>query len=267
MTAKTDMLDFARGIAREAGRIILGGFRSDDTVVEYKSRTNLLTNMDKASEEFLFNEINRRYPDHAIIAEEGSRKETDGEFIWYVDPLDGTNNYAHGLPFFCVSLGIFSRSLDRIVVGVVYNPHLDELFTAAAGEGAALNGEEIRVSHTGDMGISVVATGFPYDKENSEKNNLAEFNRILPRIQGIRRMGSAALDLCYVACGRLDGYWEQQLSPWDTAGGIIIVEEAGGLVTRFDGSAFDPEYPQVLASNGKIHGQLMGLLNNDNKKE
>ncbi len=255
-----DILHFTRDVAARAGSILLRGFRSAETVVSYKSRTNLVTNMDRASEEFLFNEIGRMFPEDTIIAEEGSRKETTGEYIWYVDPLDGTNNYAHGLPFFCVSIGLFSRTKNKIVSGVVYNPFLGEMFWASEGCGAFLNNSPIKVSAIDDIGISLVATGFPYDKETIEKNNIREFNQMLPKIQGIRRMGSAAIDLCYVACGRLDGYWEQQLSPWDTAGGSIVVEEAGGKVTRFGGGAFKPETPEILASNGRIHGQMMDIL-------
>ena len=219
-----------------------------------------MTNMDRASEDFLFNEIRAMYPDDTIIAEEGSRKDTAGEYIWYVDPLDGTNNYAHGLPFFCVSIGLFSRTKNRVIAGVVYNPFLGEMFWASESAGAYLNNSPIHVSPVDDIGISLLATGFPYDRENREKNNMREFNNMLPKIQGIRRMGSAAIDLCHVACGRIDGYWEQQLSPWDTAGGCIIVEEAGGKVTRFDGGHFNPETPQILASNGKIHEQMTKII-------
>ena len=252
--------DFARDIARTAGTLLLTGFRSKETVISYKSRTNLLTNMDQKSEKFLFAEINKRFPDHSIIAEEGSRKDTSGDYIWYVDPLDGTNNYAHGIPFFCVSIGVFSRRLNRITAGAVYIPFADEMFHAVKNAGAFLNGSPIRVSDTGSLGISVVATGFPYDKGNSKKNNIREFNAMLPRIQGIRRMGAAAIDLCYVSSGWLDGYWEQGLAPWDMAAGSLIVSEAGGRVTAFSGEAFDPEFPQVLASNGKIHDEMMTVL-------
>jgi myo-inositol-1(or 4)-monophosphatase len=253
-------LSVARDAARSAGEILLRGFRSRETVVSYKSRTDLVTNMDRASEEFLVDALGRAFPDHAIIAEEGGRRDVEGEFLWYVDPLDGTNNYAHGLPFFCVSLGLFSRARGRVIAGVVYNPFLDELFCAAAGTGAFLNDKPIGVSATDDIGVSIVATGFPYDKHLSDENNLPEFNHMLPRVQGVRRMGSAALDLCYVACGRMDGYWERKLSPWDCAGGAVMVQEAGGTVTRFDGSAFDPGYPEILASNGSIHGQMIDIL-------
>ncbi|MBP6989939.1 MAG: inositol monophosphatase [Spirochaetes bacterium] len=260
---RAEFADFARALAREAGAILLRGFRSGKTVISYKSRTDLVTDSDRASEDFLVARISERYPSHAIIAEEGSRKEADGGYLWYVDPLDGTNNFAHGLPLFCVSIGVFSLSENTVVAGAVYNPFLDEMFTAARGEGAFLNGERIRVSSLDDIGISLVATGFPYDKAVSPDNNLKEFNRILPLIQGTRRMGSAAIDLSYVACGRLDGYWEGKLKPWDTAAGSLIVEGAGGRVSRYDGSPFSPEYPEIVASNGKIHDRLVSLLVRD----
>jgi myo-inositol-1(or 4)-monophosphatase len=257
---RTELAEFARTLAREAGAILLKGFRSGKTVISYKSRTDLVTDADRESEDFLVARISERYPAHAIIAEEGSRKKADGDYLWYVDPLDGTNNFAHGLPFFCVSIGVFSLSENKVIAGAVYNPFLDEMFSAARGKGAFLNGERIRVSSLEDIGISLVATGFPYDKAISPDNNLREFNRILPLIQGTRRMGSAAIDLSYVASGRLDGYWEGKLKSWDMAAGSLIVEEAGGRVSRYDGSPFDPEYPEIVASNGKIHEQLVSLL-------
>jgi myo-inositol-1(or 4)-monophosphatase len=254
------IVDFAREISKEAGAILLRGFRSGRTVISHKSRTELVTDADRASEALLVARISKQFPTHAIIAEEGSRKEASGGFIWYVDPLDGTNNFAHGLPFFCVSIGVFSVELQQVVAGVVYNPFMGEMFTAVRGRGAFLNDAPIRVSTLEDIGDSLVATGFPYDKAVSEKNNIREFNRIITRIQGIRRMGSAAIDLSYVACGRLDGYWEGKLKSWDMAAGSLIVEEAGGRVTRYDGGMFHPEFPEIAASNGKIHNQLLALL-------
>jgi myo-inositol-1(or 4)-monophosphatase len=255
-----EIAEFAREIAAEAGDIILGGFRSDRTVISYKSRTDLITDCDKASEARLVARITDRFPNHTIIAEEGSRREAPGGYVWYVDPLDGTNNFAHGLPFFCVSIGVLSIELRQVVAGVVYNPFLDEMFYAVRGRGAFLNGAPIRVSLIDDIGISLIATGFPYDKAISDNNNLEEFNRVILRIQGIRRMGSAAIDLSYVACGRLDGYWEGKLNPWDMAAGGLIVEEAGGRVTNYNGGMFHPEYPQIAATNGRIHNQLIELL-------
>lgn len=253
-------VDFACEISKEAGNILLRGFRSGSTLISHKSRTELVTDADRASEALLVDRISQQFPTHAIIAEEGGRKDAAGGFIWYVDPLDGTNNFAHGLPFFCVSIGVFSIEEQRVVAGVVYSPFMNEMFTAARGKGAFLNETTIRVSTLDDIGDTLVATGFPYDKDVSENNNLKEFNRIITLIQGIRRMGSAAIDLSYVACGRLDGYWEGKLKSWDMAAGSLIVEEAGGMVTRYDGGSFQPEFPEIAASNGKIHDQLLALL-------
>ncbi len=252
--------DFAVDISREAGALLLEGFRSASTEVSYKSRTNLVTNMDHASEEFLFKAVSEKFSRHTIIAEEGSRKESPGDFIWYIDPLDATNNYAHGIPVFCVSIGVFSRELDRVAAGVIYDPLHQELFSATYQGGAFLDGSRLSVSDTEEMGISLLATGFPYEKEDPAKNNLAQFSRVLPHVQGIRRMGSAAIDLAYVACGRLDGYWEPELQPWDMAAGAIIVEEAGGTVTAYNGRKFDPEIAEIIASNGKIHLSLIDTL-------
>lgn len=252
--------DFAEEIAGSAGEILLRGFRSETTIISYKSRTNLVTNIDRESEEFLFKSIQKKCPEHTIIAEEGSRNDAPGEFIWYIDPLDGTNNFAHGIPFFCVSIGIYSKECGSAAAGIVYDPYHNELFKAVRGGGAFLNGRRINVSSIADLGISMLATGFPYDKENTDKNNIRQFNAFLPRIQGVRRLGSAALDLSYVACGRIDGFWEPCLYAWDTAAGGLIVEEAGGTVTKYDGSGFDPEYPEILASNGKIHARMIEIL-------
>ncbi len=255
-----EVLQFAIDVAEDAGKITLNGFRNDSTSIEYKSRTNLVTSVDMESEEFIYSTIRKTYPSHTIIAEEGSRNDQPGEFMWYVDPIDGTNNFAHGIPHFCISVGLYSRTENSMVCGAIYNPCSGEMFSARKGNGAYLGSSSIHVSGTDDLGISILATGFPYDKENAEINNLREFNAFLPGLQGVRRMGSAALDLCYVACGRFDGYWEHALSPWDIAAGAIIAMEAGATVTRYDGSPFDPEVPQLCVSNGKIHRQMLDVL-------
>ncbi len=255
-----EICDCASEIAREAGKILMMGFRSASTVISYKSRTDLVTNMDRESEEYLFNEVRRRYPDHTVVAEEGSRSDSGSGITWYIDPLDATNNYAHGIPFFCVSIGVFSRDDGRVTAGVVYDPVHDELFSAWRGGGAYLNGAPIRVSAVGDIGIAMVATGFPYERTDPAKNNLLKFSAMSPIVQGVRRIGSAAMDLCYTACGRIDGYWEPELKSWDMAAGSVIVEEAGGRVSRYDGGYFHPEYPEILASNGLIHEDMMNIL-------
>lgn len=254
------LLEFASEISLGAGKILLRGFRSDKTIISYKEKNNLVTNIDKESEEYLFNNIRKHYPGHAIIAEEGSRTDFQGDFIWYVDPLDGTTNFAHGLPLFCISIGVYSVELEKTVAGVVYDAFHNELFTALRGGGSFLNYSPIHVSDTVDLGISLLATGFPYDKMTSPENNLDKFNRFLPRIRCIRRMGSAAIDLSYVAAGRLDGYWEFKLNPWDIAAGSLLVEEAGGSVSRFDGGLFSPVCREIVASNSKIHAQMIDVL-------
>ncbi len=254
--------EFSQKIARKAGSILLEGFRAGDTVVSYKSRTNLVTDMDRASEYYIYNEIRKRFPDHGIVAEEGSSVEGDGDFVWYVDPLDGTNNFAHGLPVFSVSIGVRSISEDRMVSGVVYVPCLDEMIHAVNGDGAFCNGKKILVSKTDDISLSLIATGFPYGKDELERNNLRQFNAVLPVAQGVRRMGSAAIDLSYVAMGRLEGYWELYMNSWDIAAGMCVLEEAGGTVTDYFGGTCRPENPDIVASNGLIHGQLLHLLKN-----
>ncbi|HPS57564.1 MAG TPA: inositol monophosphatase family protein [Spirochaetota bacterium] len=255
-----EMTDAAKDISHKAGAILMKGFRSRATTISYKSRTDMVTSMDGESERFICSEIWKRFPEHAIVAEEGSGRDSGCEYLWYVDPLDATNNYAHGIPFFCVSIAAISRSSGTVVCGAVYDPCHDELFHAVSGGGSFLNGESIKVSDTADHGIALFSTGFPYAKSDMEHNNLKELNRILPEIQCVRRLGSAALDLCYTACGRVDGYWEPMLKPWDTAAGSLILTEAGGRVSRYNGDPFDPEFPEIAATNGKLHSYLVGML-------
>ena len=256
----SDILQFAVSVATDAGKILLDGFRNSKIEISYKSRTNLVTNMDKKSEDFLYHTIQETFPEHAILAEEGSRKDTDNEFIWLVDPLDGTNNYAHGLPFFAVSLGVYSNEKQEVIAGVVYNPYLNELFTAEKYKGATYNGSKIQVSNTKSLGISVLATGFPYDKHDNANNNTKEFNNILPHIQGIRRYGAAAIDLAYVSSGWLDGYWEKSLHPWDIAAGMLIAKEAGAIVTDYNGNKTNPFNDKIVASNPNIHNAIISVL-------
>ncbi|HSV96122.1 MAG TPA: inositol monophosphatase family protein [Spirochaetota bacterium] len=260
MDERTAILDFAREIALQAGKILLKGFRSPGLTVSYKGVSNPVTSVDRESEDFLYERIRDRYPDHGVVAEEGHRADGSGEYLWYVDPLDGTTNFAHGVAHFSVSIGVYSKRANRMAVGIVYDPCRGELFGALAGGGAFLNEEVLRVTESDDLSRSLVATGFPYDKNISDKNNLVQFNRVLPRVQCIRRFGSAALDLCYVAAGRFDAYWEMKVSPWDIAAGCLIVEEAGGVVTRFDGGRYDIKFPEVLAANPILHPLFIDLL-------
>ncbi len=260
MNFPEELSQFAVKLCRSAGAILMSGFRSESTTISYKSRTDIVTNIDRESEEFIVSEIRKAFPEHSIVAEEGTSRDSGGEFIWYVDPLDATNNYAHGIPFFCVSIGVYLPEERRVISGAVYDPIHDEMFHAFYGGGAYCNGERIMVSGTRDIGIALLATGFPYAKEDMERNNLRQLNAFLPRIQCIRRLGSAALDLCYLASGRIDGYWEPMLHPWDTAAGSLIVTEAGGKVTRYNNEYFDPEYPEILASNGILHDRMIEIM-------
>jgi myo-inositol-1(or 4)-monophosphatase len=260
MTDYKDLILAAAELCKDAGNILMSGFRSKDTVINYKSRTDLVTNVDRESEDFIISGIRKKFSGHSIVAEEGGGTDTGSEFIWFVDPLDATNNYAHGIPFFCVSIGIYSRTEKCVVCGAVFDPCHNELFHAEKNKGSFCNGSRISVSGTSDLGIALLSTGFPYAKDDMEKNNLRQFSRFLPGIQCIRRMGSAALDLCYVASGRVDGFWEPMLKPWDTAAGSLIVQEAGGFVSKYDGSEYDPLFPEILASNGLLHKRMSDIL-------
>lgn len=226
------VLEEVKDWAREAGELQRANFRRRDLAIESKSNvTDLVTEIDRRSEEIITGHIRSNYPDHAILAEETGRNSRESDYLWVIDPLDGTNNYAQGLPIYCVSIGL--RYKEETLLGVVYAPYLDELFWASKGQGAYCNGERIKVGRERELNRCVVATGFPYDKGTHPLNNLEYVERIVPHLRGIRRMGAAAYDLCGVAMGILDGYWEMNLSPWDVEAGMLIVEEAGGVVERF----------------------------------
>jgi myo-inositol-1(or 4)-monophosphatase len=250
--------DFAIGIAKEAGQFLKARLNSAHRI-GYKGEINLVTEVDKASEGMITSKINHLFPDHDILAEEFTSTNKGSDFRWIVDPLDGTINYAHGYPVFCVSIAL--QRLDKIVLGIIYNPMLEEIFEAEKGKGALLNGRQIHVSNTGKIGESLLATGFPYDIRDDSESALNYFNTMIMKVRGIRRAGSAALDLAYLADGRFDGFWELKLNPWDTAAGWLMVEEAGGIVTDLRGKAYYLESPVILASNGKIHEQIMDVLN------
>ncbi|MEW5902049.1 MAG: inositol monophosphatase family protein, partial [Acidobacteriota bacterium] len=202
--------------------------------------------------------LSSAYPGHGFLAEEGLNQTENKEFLWVFDPLDGTTNFAHRFPVFTVSIALEFQK--QVVLGVVYDPMRDEMFEAVAGEGATLNDRPIKVSTTSDLNRSLLATGFPYDLRKSGVNNISHFNNFLTRAQALRRCGSAAMDLCYVACGRFDGFWELKLKPWDQASGALIVQEAGGVVTDFDGDAFSIYGQEALASNGLIHQAMIRIL-------
>ncbi|MCS7157088.1 MAG: inositol monophosphatase [Blastocatellia bacterium] len=258
MLRTSSMLDFAVETAREAGALLRDHFgRTVD--VNYKSSPiDLVTEVDLLSESLIKERIAAHYPRHAILAEESGHQGGTSEYRWLIDPLDGTTNYAHGYPFFCVALALEYQG--EIVLGVVYDPLREELFVAERGAGATLNGRPIRVSRTETLAQGLLATGFPYTIRSRPDESLAYFARFVKTAQAIRRDGSAVLDLCYLACGRFDGFWELGLKPWDMAAGALMVEEAGGRVTRFDGSPFRLYEPEILASNGRIHDEMIAVL-------
>lgn len=253
------MLNFAIDIARDAGRVLLEKFGRIETITK-KGDINLVTEADLASEKLIVERIKSHFPRHSILAEEAGNAVVTGEeggYKWIIDPLDGTTNYAHGYPCFCVTIALEHR--NEVVIGVTYDPTRDELFAAERGRGATLNGKAIRVSRTGLLGDALLVTGFPYDIRQREDfaRHLTEF---LLTSRGVRRDGSAAIDLAYVACGRFDGFWEEGLNPWDVAAGTLLITEAGGLVSNYDGSAFDIYSPPICTSNGLIHNEMLSVL-------
>ena len=227
--------------------------------IGYKGAVNLVTEMDILSEKIIIAEIQKNFPDHAILAEERTAIEKTSRFRWIIDPLDGTTNYAHGFPIFSVSIALAKD--EEAILGVVYDPTRDELFTAEKGKGSRLNGRRIRVSSESNLSRSLLATGFPYDLRKSRFNNFDHFHNFAVRAQAVRRTGSAALDLCYVAAGRFDGFWEMKLGPWDIAAGSLLVSEASGKITNFLGRPLNLSGNHVLASNGKIHKSMLRVIN------
>jgi myo-inositol-1(or 4)-monophosphatase len=244
-------------IAREAGALLLDYFHQG-LKIEYKGDADLVTAADRASEVLIRERIKKLFPTHDVLGEEQGLNDQGSDYRWYVDPLDGTTNFAHGYPVFCVSMALERRSKTegKRIAGVVYDPTRDELFTAEVGKGAQLDGKPIHVSKAAQLKECLVATGFPSHKRHKSPN-IYFYHQITLRTHGVRRAGSAALDLCNVACGRFDGFWEFNLNPWDTAAGVLIVEEAGGRVSDFQGGAFQLNSRETLASNGAIHDILL----------
>ena len=255
----------AAAIAREAGAR-LREFLAAGVETEYKGDVDLVTVADRTSETLIRGRLGEAFPEHGIYGEEGTRERLQSEYRWYVDPLDGTTNFAHGIPHFCVSMGLEHRPAElkpeedgTLVAAIIYDPMRDELFAAERGRGALLNGRPMRVSRTPELAEALVATGFPSRKRHLSPN-VHFYHEFTLRSHGVRRAGSAALDLAYVACGRMEGFWEFNLNPWDTAAGILLVEEAGGRVSDFSGGMYHLDSREVLASNGLIHGELVGLF-------
>jgi myo-inositol-1(or 4)-monophosphatase len=255
----------ASQVAREAGAKLREHY-AQGVETEYKGDVDLVTVADRACEKLIRARLGEVFPAHGIFGEEGTRERLEGEFRWYVDPLDGTTNFAHGFPQFCVSLGLEQRSKGTpadadgtVVAAVIYDPLRDELFTAERGRGAELNGKRMHVSRSAHLAESLIATGFPSRKRH-ESPNVHFYHEFTLRSHGVRRAGSAALDLAYVAAGRLDAFWEFNLNPWDTAAGMLLVEEAGGKITDFAGEPFQLASRELLASNGRIHDELIALF-------
>ncbi len=250
-------LKFARDIAVDAGNLLMKRFKKRHNV-KLKGRVDLVTESDVKSEKLIVSGIKKNFPDDSILAEESGITERGNGRRWVIDPLDGTTNYAHNYPAFCVSIAL--EDDDDIVVGVIYNPILDELFSASVGGGAYLNRKRMVVTDERKLSRSLLATGFPYDIHESKIDNLENFARMYKEARGVRRAGSAALDLAYLACGRFDGFWELKLHPWDVAAGVLLVVEAGGRVTNLDGTKYSIYNGDILASNGKIHNHMKKLL-------
>jgi myo-inositol-1(or 4)-monophosphatase len=255
----------ASAIAEEAGAR-LREFLAEGVETEYKGGVDIVTVADRTVEKLIKRRLGEEFPGHGVYGEEGTRERLEGEFRWYIDPLDGTTNFAHGLPQFCVSMGLEQRPAGleadqdgTLVAAIIYDPMRDELFSAERGKGAQLNGKAMRVSHTPELAEALLATGFPSRKRH-DSPNVHFYHEFTLRSHGLRRAGSAALDLASVASGRMDAFWEFNLNPWDTAAGILLVEEAGGRVTDFSGGKFKLDSREVLASNGLIHDELVSLF-------
>lgn len=252
------MLNFAMETVRDAGRILLE--KLGRVNISKKGDINLVTEADLASEALIIERIRSHYPRHSILAEESGDAVIIGDggsSKWIIDPLDGTTNYAHGYPCFCVTIALEHEG--QIMLGVTYDPTRDELFAAEKGRGATLNGKPIRVSRSETLRDSLIVTGFPYDFK-TRPQFIKHFTDFLMESRGVRRDGSAAIDMAYVACGRFDGFWEEGLNPWDVAAGKLLVEEAGGVVSYYDGSPFSIYTPPILASNGNIHNAMITVL-------
>jgi len=252
-----ELNDFAINLARDAGNLLKEKFNSKHEV-HYKGEINLVTEADKMSEDLIIAAINSSFPDHGILSEESPAQNSQAMLRWIIDPLDGTTNYAHGYPVFCVSIALENEGV--IVLGVIYDPLREDMFIAERGKGAYLNGKKLKVSPTATLSRSLLATGFPYDIRMSKDNNLNYFNLMAVEAQAIRRAGAAALDIAYLAVGRFDGFWELKLMPWDVAAGCLMVEESGGVISDMSGGQWDISSPNVLVSNGLIHEQMISVF-------
>ncbi len=253
------MIQLAIDTALEAGRFLKMNIgRVKQIERKHGQETNLVTELDRKAEAMIIEKIKRRFPHHNFLGEESGGQEKTSDYKWIIDPLDGTTNFTHGLLIFCVSIALEFKG--ELLVGVVYDPNLNELFTAEKGKGAQLNNKRIRVSSTTTLVESLVVTGFPYNIRSNPDNAIQHFTNFLMEAQAVRRLGSAALDLCYVAAGRFDGFWEVSLNPWDMAAGVLLVQEAGGKFTDFRGFPSTIYQKQLLTTNGLIHDQMVEVL-------
>lgn len=259
-----DVLQFSIEVGHEAGALLMNGFEETKRIERKSSVVDLVTQFDQAAEILIANRILSQYPDHQLLGEEGGEQGKRSRYKWHIDPLDGTTNYAHGFPIFTVSIALYEE--DKPLVGVVYDPTRQETFSAVRGEGAFLDTptrqrKSLQVSAIDRLENSLVATGFPFDRHTNPQNNVAELAAFVKRAQGIRRAGSAALDICYIAAGRLDGYWEYRLNPWDVAAALHLVHEAGGQSSDFSGQPLSlHNHMNLVVSNGRIHPQMLETL-------
>jgi len=250
-------LEVAEETAREAAKVLLENLGKVKEI-EFKAKNSLVTEVDKLSEKIIISNIKKNFPDHDIFAEESGKDFSDSDYVWLIDPIDGTTNYAHAYPFFSISIALEIKG--EVIAGLVYDPVKDEMFTAEKGKGAFLNGDPISVSKSDEIRHSHVCTGFMHEVEWMVEANIRHFGNFIRRARAVRRDGSAALDLCYVACGRFDGFWELGLNPWDTAAAVLIVKEAGGHVSKFTGDEFSIYDKEILATNSIIDDQMIEIL-------
>jgi len=252
-----ELVGFGAETARDAGALLRRGFNRR-MAISYKGSIDLVTQYDVKAEKLITARIRKRYPSHDFLAEEGSDRESLSPYRWVIDPLDGTVNYAHGFPVYCVSIAVEYE--EEAIGAAVYDPERDEMFTAGRGLGSRLNGKRIHVTKESRLDRALLATGFSYSVRTDRRNNLGLFGRMVKTAQAVRRPGSAAIDLCWLACGRIDGFWELKLHPWDTAAARLIVEEAGGRVTRLNGRPFSIFDKDILATNGRLHRAMQKVL-------
>ena len=253
-----DIYQFAEKLINKSEKLILKNYYKPRKISYKKGDFNLVTEIDKAVEKLIVSEIYKKFPNHTIIAEESGHHKKNPEYEWFIDPIDGTTNFAHRYPFFCISIGFAVKG--KLQLGLIKNPITNEFYSAIRDKGAKLNGKQIRVSNIKKLNESLLVTGFPYDRKNNKMRNFNNFSKLTCLSQGVRRDGAAALDLCYVASGKLDGFWEFKLSPWDVAAGVLILEEAGGKVTNFNGGKYNIYNKEIIATNGHIHNELLKHL-------